>query len=220
MELSLALGYSRETIVESITALQARQFVITRVIGRKHEFTLSESGKRFMEDLKLNEPDKVEKWLTDAGLKNLDEFINLKDDIKKIEVNIRDIQENLEQKLVKTTNDINKFNNKLKQIDEKIDTFYGKIGEIMALVIAAISIIVFNINVMKSTEINFSYPLEAFLRLLVIDTPLLIIITVATILFNYIISKKIATNNLILFIVIIILLCFITIFVGERMMMI
>lgn len=69
------------------------------------------------------------------------------------------------------------------------------------------SIIAFNIKVMDTTKIDFNNGYkDAFLNILAIDLPLIILMVIATFLFNYIIGKEINPKRA-LFIVIIILIC-------------
>lgn len=73
------------------------------------------------------------------------------------------------------------------------------------MLIASISIIVFNIKVMESTKIDFSKGYkEAFLNIMAIDLPLIVLLVVAIVLFHYIIGKELKLKRLISVIIVII----------------
>lgn len=198
-------SYGKPTTLKYLNLLLEKEYIQRRFEGRLLSYGISELGKKYVKEqnltvlpkLKLEEDKKIKESLYILNEK-LEEIEYLKERIDKQEQVVDKKNNEIDSKL-------QDLNRKIKKVENMTENFYGKIGEIITLLIASISIIVFNIKVMDSTKIDFinGYK-QAFLNIMAIDLPLIVLLVVATVLFHYIVGKELKLKNLIIVVVIII----------------
>lgn len=206
-EISVDLGYSRSTIIRYINLLIDVGYVIQMSEGRLIKYSISKLGKKYIVEKGLTFKEKDKLKSEEKSSQSLYKATAILLEIENIKKNFDNQKKEFEEQKKAFEMQIKSSNKKINNINNKIDTFYGKIGEIIALLIGSMSIIAFNIKVMETTKIDFNNGYkDAFLNILAIDLPLIILMVIATFLFNYIIGKEINTKRAV-FIVIIILIC-------------
>lgn len=206
-EISIDLGYSVSMIKRSINFFVEQEFVIQISEGRIIKYHISEVGKKYLNENKLVFDDKERLDLEGKNNHPIYKAEEILGEIENIKKNFEAQKKDFERQKKAFEEEIEKTKKKLEDANNKIDTFYGKIGEIITLLIGAMSIIVFNIKVMDTTKVDFSNGYkDAFLNIIAIDLPMIILLVIATILFHYIIAKELNIKRL-LVIGVIILFC-------------
>lgn len=203
--LSLSFSYTKSTMISRINQLVFNGYVNEKIEGKFCKYHITDLGKEYIQKYGIKVQPREElkhKELQYEPVKRANETLGKIENIKKtLDKQIEEVDEikrNVEIKAEALEKEIKK----LKSATEK---FYGRIGEIITLLIASISIIVFNIKVMDTTKIDFSKGYrEAFLNIMAIDLPMIVLLVVATALFHYIVGKQLEIKKLIIPIIIII----------------
>jgi DNA-binding PadR family transcriptional regulator len=189
-ELAVALGVSRSTLYRYINTLIDNKFILAQQKQRDKVYILTNQAREYIERTKIS-------YFNDDDIKalNYEDNKSLKKSIETVTVLKGEVQ------AVKTQidDDRTKFKSDLedmkKDINKKIDSFYGRIGEILALIITAIAMIVFNIQIIGSVEIDFSEPVGAFKTIMAIDLPFMILFVLFITAFHFIIGKDFNTSE-------------------------
>lgn len=205
--LSIKFKYSKSTIIRSINELEEYGLVEETYEGRFKKYKITQKGKSYIEEYNVEVISKEKLIQEEETNKTLIEADNLLEKIEELKNKVDRQEKEIALKDELRNSKVEKLEKKIKQTDEMISTFYGKIGEIITLLIGAMSIIVFNIKVMDTTKIDFTNGYkDAFLSIIAIDLPMIILLVIATVLFHYIIAKELNIKRLIV-IGIIILFC-------------
>ncbi|SDP35600.1 hypothetical protein [Clostridium gasigenes] len=209
-KISRDVNGSIATLYKYIKILIKDGYIIQMSEGRVVKYRISDEGKSYVEKnaIVYEQQEELEKnKRVNEPLYKAEEIL---DEIGVMKKNIEKQKDDFDNKILKYEKDMDKLKEGIEKVKEMTENFYGKIGEIITLLIASISIIVFNIKVMESTKIDFTKGYkEAFLNIMAIDLPLIVLLVVATVLFHYIIGKELKLRRLISVIVIIIACMFI-----------
>lgn len=205
-KIALDLGMTKQRVSTIINRLIEHGLINKRFEGRISNIEINETGLKYLDtnDIKVISKEEVER-------KSEENKYSYK--MEEIKNETLDMKKDIEEIKLKLESELNKINETKINIEEianetktELKTFYGKLGEILTLIISAISIIVFNIKVMDTTRIDFSKGYrEAFMNIMAIDLPLLILLTIGTFLFHFIIGKEIKSIRKIIPVIIIII---------------
>ncbi|MCB2299899.1 hypothetical protein [Clostridium tagluense] len=205
-KIALDLGMTKQRVITIINRLIEHGLINKSFEGRISNIVINETGIKYLDtnNIKVISKEEVQRKSEENKYSyKMEEIKNETLDMKKDIENIKSKLESELKKINETKIDIEKIAQ-----DTKADlkTFYGKLGEILTLIITAISIIVFNIKVLDTTRIDFSKGYRvAFLNIMAIDLPLLILLTIGTFLFHFIIGKEIKLIRQIIPVIIIII---------------
>lgn len=203
--LSLSFSYTKSTMISRINQLVSNGYVMGKIEGRFYNYHITDLGKEYIQKyaIKVHPREELKnKELQYEPVKRANETLMKIENIKKLldeqVIQVEEIKSNVDTKAEALKIEI-------EELKLATKNFYGRIGEIITLLIASMSIIVFNIKVMDTTKIDFSNGYkEAFLNIMAIDLPMIVLLVVATALFHYIVGKKLEIKNLIIPIIIII----------------
>lgn len=176
-EIAIYLGVSVSKSTKLLMGLREKKYLISKIIGKYKKYIITSEAKNYLKvyDISPVPINDIKSYSYEESQKVIDtinEINVLKEEIEKIKKQYEDQIINME-----------------KNINKKINSFYGRIGEILALIITAVAMIVFNIQLIGSVEIDFSEPLKAVQTILAIDIPYIILFVVLILVFHVIIGK-------------------------------
>lgn len=189
-ELLITMKISTSTLIRKIKRLKNKKFILVQQKQNGEVYLLTNLAKEFLERNEISyfsENDFEE--MTYGDMISLKEAFKSIDLLKK-EINIVKEKNDKEAKILKTN--LEKIN---AQANKKVETFYGRIGEILALIITAIAMIVFNIQLIGIIEIDFSKPIYAFKTIIAIDLPYMILFVFFITTFHFVIGKDFNTSE-------------------------
>lgn len=176
-EILIFLGVSQASTQRILTQLKEKKLLLLKQEGKKTKFLITTDGREY---LKFNSvspiPAEEVKSFTYEESREVRETL---DEIAVMKNELEVIKNEYEKRLVKIETDLN----------EKISSFYGRIGEILALIITAVAMIVFNIQLVGNIEIDFKEPMKATQTILAIDLPYIVLFTIMLFIFHIIIGK-------------------------------
>lgn len=189
-ELAVALGVTRSSLYRTLNLLIENKYILAKQRQKEKVYILTNQAREYLERTKVsyfNENDiKALSYEDNKSLKKSIESVTVfKGEVEVIKAQIDDDRTKFKNDLVEMQNEIN----------NKIDSFYGRIGEILALIITAIAMIVFNIQLVGTVEIDFSEPVSAFKTIMAIDLPFMILFVLFITAFHFIIGKDFNTSG-------------------------
>ncbi|MDS0526194.1 hypothetical protein NNC19_10925 [Clostridium sp. SHJSY1] len=232
-DISRVNNISIATVKRVVIELIEKRLIEETPIGRDIKFKITEEGKKYVKENNIIVPSKDEADYISYSSRYIQDLEDIKKDVEDIRnetlQKYDEISEKNEYSKTKFAEKIEVVNQKIQELDTKLgevneyivqlktrlDSFYGRIGEILALIITAISIIVFNIKVMETTKIDFSNGRQAFINIMAIDSPLIILMIICIILFHFIVDKKAKIKSHLAFIFIIIMILGLFVFFSK-----
>jgi predicted transcriptional regulator len=189
-ELAVALEISKASVQNYIKSLVDKKFLLTKNKGKTRTYIITSFAKDYIETNRVEffSEDKVKALSYEdvqSARKYLSEMNLLKKEIEQIKLSIEQDRKESKRDMDKT-----KF-----QMNSKLESFYGRIGEILTLIITAIAMIVFNIQLIGNVKIDFTNPSLAMKTILAIDLPYIILFVIFITAFHFIIGKDFSNNE-------------------------
>ncbi len=176
-EISVFLGISRGQTFNILNSLKEKGYLLIKQEGKTRKYFIKQEGRDYLSYNSVETvPAEEVKSLT---FKDFKEVRDTLDEIADMKQQIEDLKKNYEDKFLEMEGNIN----------GKISSFYGRIGEILTLIITAVAMIVFNIQLIGTVKINFDEPLKAAQTILAIDLPYIVLFSILLLVFHIIIGK-------------------------------
>ncbi|WP_053957348.1 ArsR family transcriptional regulator [Inediibacterium massiliense] len=189
-ELAVALENTRASISYHIKKLADKKFLLIKNNGRTKTYIITSIAKDYIESNEVEEfPE------DDIKALSYQDALSAKKSIEKINLIKKEMEQiklSIEQDRKNSKDDIEEIKT---EMYGKLQSFYGRIGEILTLIITAIAMIVFNIQLIENVKIDFYNPLLAMQTILAIDLPYLILFVIFITMFHFIIGKDFSNTE-------------------------
>lgn len=176
-EISNFLETSRSSTSKCLSSLKDKKLLIAKQEGKRTKYLITSEGRNYLEVFSITLiPASEVKSFSFEEYKEARETL---DEIAEMKKQIEALKKDYEDKFLEMESNIN----------GKISSFYGRIGEILTLIITAVAMIVFNIQLIGSVKIDFDEPLKAAQTILAIDLPYIVLFSILLLVFHIIIGK-------------------------------